>query len=180
MAESIVDNVPCVEDRVRFFQQVAQDVVPDFKRQPELPTMLFASDWDQDNTASSQDFTREILQALKAAHPIQFDRLLASCTLGQRDLLRRFIDGADLDDIFEKFDFDSTRGSRQEFGLLKDSKIKKLALGEAADPPQQGGIIPRLRNAISNLNCFGPRRTDVGLYEDVGKKKPLLVGWNTK
>lgn len=175
MAKDIVQSVPSVEDRVRFFQDAAKRLFPDFEKQTELPTMLFASDWDQDDVAQNEEFIRQILQALRAAHPLRFERLEASCTTGQGDLLKSFIGGDSIEDVVAKFDFDSTRGSRQEFGLLKDAKTEHLEGGDQRTDANQGGIIPRLRNWISSLNCFGPRKVDLGLWEDMNKKQPLLV-----
>ena len=143
--------------------------------------MLFTADWDQDGVAQEQNFTRQILQALEAEYPDHFEQLLSACTPLQRDLLTKFTDGFSLEAVFEEFDFDSTRASREIFGHLKDARTRLLDLHDEIAADRDIGLVPKIRRFASKVGRR-PKRgqvRSVGLYEDAEKQQPLLVSFQS-
>ena len=114
---AIRERVPAVEERVKQFHDILRQGRP-IDELPDVPNILL-SDWYKDDVVNHQDFSRQIIRSLKDTDEAGWKVLLDSCTLQQAKLLEEFVEGSKLENIYEQFDFDSTRGSRQEFSVLE-------------------------------------------------------------
>ena len=157
----VEDRVPLIQKLLKSQQESSEDV--------QIPGVLLDNDWSQDEVAGSQNFARGIVQNLRDNFKDDWKDLLKTCTDNQRDVLEEFTAGKDLEDIYQKFDFGSTRGTRAELGALKGAKTIELPVGHSADDHHES-----LGEKFKEL-FHHKKQAELGLYEDVGHKQKLLV-----
>ena len=162
-------GIPPVSERVKLFQEAIKNHVDDCHGRHDFPNSVFELDWDQDEPAQNEKFVRQILQSCSNTKWTSWHDMVKHSTPQQRVMLEKFTAGASLQDVFEDFDFDSTRGTRAELGDLHSAKTEHLQL----PAPSQRGIVTRISRWFTS--CIGPQQVDVGLYEDAQKQKPLEV-----
>ncbi|KAE8389018.1 hypothetical protein BDV23DRAFT_184867 [Aspergillus alliaceus] len=124
-------TAPPVQRRVDLFRKLIKDLSEDPVGDPNIPNVLFETNWADDGAVRDEDFTRQILQSFKTAHVAEWNRLLQSCTSNQCELLQKFTDNGKLEDIARDVDFDVIRGSRRE---LQDME----SAGQVQLPPPHG------------------------------------------
>ena len=155
----IEDRVPLIQELLKSQKEAAQDI--------SVPDVLF-DDWAQDDVAGSESFSRGIIKTLRDTDKHAWEDLLRSCTSNQSDILSDFTAGKALEDIYQKFDFGSTRGTRQELGALESAK--KVELPTATEHHLVESLIDDVKSLLTKH-----KQTDIGLYEDPGHKQPLLA-----
>ena len=161
------DGVLPVRERIQLLRDAIKQAVPDCKENTNIPNAIFEDDWDEDGPAQHEGFLRSILQSYRDTKDTPWDQTLVASTEKQKRILEKFVDGVKVEDLFEGFDFDSTRGTREELMRMRDGRREGVG-GHG----NEGGFFTRLFKG-----CFGGgRRVDVGLWEDVGKTKALEVG----
>ena len=157
---AVEDRVPLIQKLLRTQQKLSEDI--------QIPDVLF-DDWAQDDVAGSEHFSRGIIINLRDNDKHAWQELLKSCTSNQREVLTDFTAGKSLEDVYHKFDFGSTRGTRQELGTLEDAKRIELPTATAGSEHEHS-LSAEFKNLFKRH-----KETDIGLYEDSGHKQKLLV-----
>ncbi|KAF5862162.1 hypothetical protein ETB97_012059 [Aspergillus alliaceus] len=176
-------TAPPVQRRVDLFRKLIKDLSEDPVGDPNIPNVLFETNWADDGVVRDEDFTRQILQSFKTAHVAEWNRLLQSCTSNQCELLQKFTDNGKLEDIARDVDFDVIRGSRRE---LQDME----SAGQVQLPPPHGAERRRrnwldsFKGTLSKLSflcCYLRRATIIPNVEALTPVCPALFqGKSTK
>jgi hypothetical protein len=159
-------SVPPVQERVRLFRKLIHKVVDDPVSDPGIPNVIFQNDWSEDEAIQTKDFEfiRQILEASKLEYRQEWNYVLQTCTPRQAELLQRFTDGGALDELVDLFDFDSTRGSREEFLKME---------GSLAEPHEELHM-----DSLQTQNlAFFKKPFSLGLYNDEKNKNPIAVSY---
>ena len=155
----VEDRVPLIQKLLKTQEKLSEDI--------HIPDVLF-DNWAQDDVAGSEHFARGIIINLRDNDKHAWEDLLKSCTSNQREVLSDFTAGKSLEDVYHKFDFGSTRGTRQELGALEDAKKIELPTATA----HKDSLSTEFKNLFKRHE-----ETDIGLYEDSSHKQKLLVSF---
>lgn len=162
----LIEQVLVVEDRVSLIQDLLK-TQQNSREDINVPEVLF-DDWSQDEVAGSENFSRGIIKTLRDTDKHAWEDLLKSCTSNQSDILSEFTAGKALEEIYQKFDFGSTRGTRQELGALESAE--KVELPTTTEVSHTESLIADFKSLLTRH-----KQSDIGLYEDPGHKQPLLA-----
>ena len=176
LVSAIMETVPAVEECVKQFHEVLHQGPP-IEELPDIPNILM-SDWYRDDIVNDEDFSREIVKSLKDTDETEWSVLLQNCTSQQVRLLEEFVGGSKLEDIFEHFDFDSTRGSRQEFSELEKLKPIELPVERPVkliSPSPIQAPKPSATEAQTGEEVLSQQRIQLDMYDEPGSKQPVLV-----
>lgn len=177
-----------VEDRVR----VIQELLKSRQKSEEnvlFPSVLADEDWSQDDIATSQHFLRNILEVARKHQPETWAELTKSCTEQQQKVLTAFTDGGKLEDIYQWFDFGSTRGTRQELAELEAARKIESPLvatnGRIEESAAEG--IPDVDKAKDELHgqssslapeshvSASEKQVELDLFDDAEHKTKIVV-----
>jgi hypothetical protein len=170
---SRLQDVPPVQKRVQLFHQVL-DSVPDAREDQNIPNVLF-EDWSEDHVVQDENFSRDIIRSFRDTNREAWEELLSSCTENQKEMLEDFTNGKVLDDVYDKFDFDSTRGTRQEFQELEEATTVPLG-EEVPSESQHERLENKARDAIpTTFRLMRQRDTEFVVFDDPEGNKKILV-----
>src|ERR1700761_3315369 len=118
LISKIVDDVPPVQERIALFHDVLTESKQPAYEEAEGETEginsnlqnALMSDWDTDKVANGETFLRGFLKNFRETQDEEWNQLLATCTGNQQEMLEEFANGKNIDQIYQKFDFGSTRG----------------------------------------------------------------------
>jgi len=188
LESELIHKVPLVENRVPLIQELLKTNQESSEDTP-IPNVLVEEDWSQDDVANSEHFLRDVIKTVKDSDPTGWRDLLDSWTEQQGKMLEEFTNGEKIEDIYEKFDFGSSRGTRQE--LADWENAEKLFVPFPLVDSNLGLVTEEVNTQTANgdegldgqARPFAPKpqfhamqkQVDVQLFEDAAHKKKLLV-----
>ena len=184
----LIDKVPSLEDRVPLIQELLK-TKQELSETAPIPDVLIEKDWSQDEVATSEQFVRGIIQTFRDNDVNGWHELIDSCTEKQGQILVDFASGAKIDDLYERFDFGSTRGTRKELAELENAEktLVPIPLVNSNLDHNNTEANVTTNNGEELLNDhtqpLAPqpqfhalqKSIDVQLFEDPGHKKKLTV-----
>lgn len=185
LESELIHKVPLVENRIPLIQELLKTKQESSEDIP-IPSVLVEEDWSQDDVVNSEHFLRNVIKTVKDSDAAGWRELLDSCTEQQGKMLEEFTSGEKIENIFEKFDFGSSRGTRQELAELEKAKTLEVSF------PLVDSNLGLFTEQVNTYNANGggaqlapqpqfhaiQKQVDVQLFEDAAHKKKLLVWKN--
>ncbi|KAF7131438.1 hypothetical protein CNMCM5793_004609 [Aspergillus hiratsukae] len=164
-----VQTAPPVQKRVDLFRRLIKDLTEDPVANPNIPNVLFETNWAEDDEVKAENFTRQIIQSFKATHEEGWTHLLQTCTPNQSRMLQKFIENSSMQDIAHLFDFGSTRATREGFQDMERAKQVRLPLSHDVDDgrePWEQRVKSKLKRLFHFRDDIARDRVDIGLFDD--------------
>ena len=116
-----------MDERIPLIQELlkAKQELKDSEARP-IPNVPIEEDWSRDEVANSENFLRDIIHTVRDNDENGWFDLLRSCTAAQSQILEDATEGQKIENLYEGFDFGSTRGTRQEFAALDRAETHSI------------------------------------------------------
>ncbi|RLL95561.1 hypothetical protein CFD26_104724 [Aspergillus turcosus] len=173
-----VQTAPPVQKRVDLFRRLIKDLTEDPVANPNIPNVLFETNWAEDDEVKAENFTRQIIQSFKATHEEGWTHLLRTCTPNQSRMLQKFTEDSSMQDIAHLFDFGSTRATREGFQDMERAKQVQLPLSRDVDgggEPWEQRVKSKLKRLFHSRDAIARDRVDIGLFDDPQRSTPVLT-----
>ena len=191
LESELIHEVPLVENRIPLIQELLKTKQESSEDIP-IPSVLVEEDWSQDDVVNSEHFLRNVIKTAKDSDAAGWRELLDSCTEQQGIMLEEFTSGEKIENISEKFDFGSSRGTRQELAELEKAETRQVSF------PLVDSNLGLSTEQVNTYNANGGggqqgqaqplapqpqfhamhKEVDVQLFEDPAHQKKILVWKN--